>query len=277
MDIKTMKRAAKAAAREAGTSYQQELNRLAGGAGFTHWGALVAAQPNPSFGYRYNPLDEQNARDLQQARNDRVHVLYVAEDHRIAVSHVIGMANSVVLLPPADMAAERRMIARPTATAVIDDGLMRDWKDMRRIKMDEIANMASGSVVYAEQMRWEYVTAATLAGIILVGAIIPEHAGTWPKEDDPFLTLFIPTQVDTSQQVYSKEDQEVIYATTAVKYVLPRNGSETVSLIEDEVGTTTIRRFSGRSTASRANPGFLTIGDYVRPGDIAKRIKERKG
>jgi hypothetical protein len=277
MDIKTMKNAAKAAARAKGTSHQEELNHLARVAGFTHWGALVAAQPNPSFGYRYNPQDQQNARDLQQARNDNVHILYVAEDRRIAIGHVIGMANSTAMLPTPKQAQDR-LIARPPAAAVVEGDLTRDWKDMPTITPDGIAEMPRGAVVYVERLEWRHVQVAHGTGVILVGAVTPDMTDGWPEGGgNEFLTLFIPTQDDGQiGRIYSKEDQEVIYATTAVKYVLPERDGNIVSLRQGEVGATTIRRRSGRPSASRSNPNSLWADDYVRPGDIAKRAKSAK-
>lgn len=43
MDVDTLKRTAKAAARANGTSYQTELNIIARSHGHTHWGALASA------------------------------------------------------------------------------------------------------------------------------------------------------------------------------------------------------------------------------------------
>jgi type IV secretion system protein VirD4 len=78
-------------------------------------------------------------------------------------------------------------------------------------------------------------------------------------------------------KIYSKEDQQIIYATTAVKYVLPQNDEGTISLIQKMVGSTTIKRSSfsksrgadmkewGKSNESIA----LEKVDFIRPGDIS--------
>jgi type IV secretion system protein VirD4 len=78
-------------------------------------------------------------------------------------------------------------------------------------------------------------------------------------------------------KIYSKEDQQIIYATTAVKYVLPQNDEGTISLIQKMVGSTTIKRSSfsrsrgadmkewGKSNESVA----LEKVDFIRPGDIS--------
>lgn len=266
MDIRTMKNDARSASRSGSTSYQEELNRIARAAGFTHWGSLLAAQPNPSFGYRYNPDDGQNARDLQQARNDSVHVLYVAEDDRIATSHVIGMANSIALLPTAEQ-AQGHLVARPPAIAVLDEGLSRDWKDMRKVTCKGIADLPRGAVVHVERLQWRHVEAARGTGVILIGAVGQGMAGNWPRgAETSFLTLFIPTQ-DTGQlgRIYSREEQEIIYATTMVQYVLPSRDVPTVGLVPDRKGETTIRRGRDRPSATRSNPNSLWADDYVRP------------
>lgn len=78
-------------------------------------------------------------------------------------------------------------------------------------------------------------------------------------------------------KIYSKEDQQIIYATTAVKFVLPQNDEGTISLIQKMVGSTTIKRSSfsrsrgadmkewGKSNESVA----LEKVDFIRPGDIS--------
>lgn len=78
-------------------------------------------------------------------------------------------------------------------------------------------------------------------------------------------------------KIYSKEDQQIIYATTAVKYVLPQNDKDTIQLVTQMVGSTTIKRSSfsrsrgadfkefGKSNESIA----LEKVDFIRPGDIS--------
>lgn len=78
-------------------------------------------------------------------------------------------------------------------------------------------------------------------------------------------------------KLYSKEDQQIIYATTAVKYVLPQNDKDTIQLIQHMVGPTTIKRSNlskskgggfkewGKSNESQA----LEKVDFIRPGDIS--------
>lgn len=78
-------------------------------------------------------------------------------------------------------------------------------------------------------------------------------------------------------KIYSKEDQQIIYATTAVKFILPQNDEGTISLIQKMVGPTTIKR----SSMSRSKgAGFKEMGksnesvqlekvDFIRPGDIS--------
>ncbi len=78
-------------------------------------------------------------------------------------------------------------------------------------------------------------------------------------------------------KIYSKEDQQIIYATTAVKFVLPQNDEGTISLIQKMVGPTTIKRSSysrqrgadfkewGKKNESQQ----LEKVDFVRPGDIS--------
>jgi len=78
-------------------------------------------------------------------------------------------------------------------------------------------------------------------------------------------------------KIYSKEDQQIIYATTAVKFILPQNDEGTISLIQKMVGDTTIKRSSfsksrgadmkewGKSNESVA----LEKVAFIRPGDIS--------
>lgn len=267
MDIKTMKNAARSAARRGSTSYQEELNRIARAAGFTHWGSLLAAQPQPSLGYRYNPHDVQNARDLQRARTDGVHVLYFASTWEMAAGHVLGMANSASLLPTAEQ-AQGRLIPRPPAIALVDEDPSYDWGVMPRVSCDGIADMPGGSVVYAERLLWRHVEAARNTGVTLIGGTTTEmDAGRdWPVDaEDFFLTLVVPDQ-DTGQldRIYSREDQEIIHATTAMKYVLPRRNVPAAGLAQDQTGATTIRRRSDRPSTTRSNPNSIWADDYAR-------------
>lgn len=78
-------------------------------------------------------------------------------------------------------------------------------------------------------------------------------------------------------KIYSKEDQQIIYATTAVKFILPQNDEGTISLIQKMVGPTTIKR----SNFSKSKGGdFKEWGksnestqlekvDFIRAGDIS--------
>lgn len=78
-------------------------------------------------------------------------------------------------------------------------------------------------------------------------------------------------------KIYSKEDQQIIYATTAVKFVLPQNDEGTITLIQKMVGDTTIKRSSfsksrgadfkewGKKNESIA----LEKVAFIRPGDIS--------
>ena len=78
-------------------------------------------------------------------------------------------------------------------------------------------------------------------------------------------------------KLYSAEDKQIIYSTTAVKYILPQNDKDTVKLVQDMVGPTTIKRFS----SSRSKGGdFKEWGksnqstniekvDFIRAGDVS--------
>ena len=77
-------------------------------------------------------------------------------------------------------------------------------------------------------------------------------------------------------KLYSKEDQQIIYATTGVKYILPQNDKDTIKLVQDMVGPTTIKR----SNFSRSRGDFKQFGksnesmslekvDFIRAGDIS--------
>lgn len=78
-------------------------------------------------------------------------------------------------------------------------------------------------------------------------------------------------------KLYSKEDQQIIYATTAVKYILPQNDKDTIKLVQEMVGPTTIRR---RSNSKTRGGDFKEWGksnestsiekvDFIRSGDIS--------
>ena len=78
-------------------------------------------------------------------------------------------------------------------------------------------------------------------------------------------------------KLYSKEDQQIIYATTAVKYILPQNDKDTIKLVQEMVGPTTIKR-SNRSRTRGADvkewgksneQTNLEKVDFIRPGDIS--------
>lgn len=78
-------------------------------------------------------------------------------------------------------------------------------------------------------------------------------------------------------KLYSKEDQQIIYATTAVKYILPQNDKDTIQLVSQMVGPTTIRK-SSRSRSrggdfkewGKSNESIgLEKADFIRPGDVS--------
>ena len=78
-------------------------------------------------------------------------------------------------------------------------------------------------------------------------------------------------------KLYSKEDQQIIYATTAIKYILPQNDKDTIKLVQDMVGPTTIKRSSSSKTKGGDFKEFgksnestnLEKVDFIRPGDIS--------
>jgi hypothetical protein len=243
MDINAMKRAAKLAARKNGTSHGAELNTIAKAQGFTHWGALIAAQPKPGFGYRYHPTDHINACDLERARRLGNHIVYIADDIEVAIGYVINMANTVSKLMPKDTAKSKGFIAKPDRMAVLEDNISRNWRDMPQITSREISQATANTVVFVERLSADLIS-ATPKGVTLIGACINSDVATWHNNALARLeVLIIPTQ-DTLQigKIYSKEDQAIIYATTSLKYVQPQNDAETVRLIERMVSPTNIKQ-----------------------------------
>ena len=117
--------------------------------------------------------------------------------------------------------------------AVLDESLSRDWGNIRRITSAEISSMKPGSVVFCETVTQAHIKAAP-KGVMLIGAVAGDDIIKWRSKNDlPIQTLIFPTQ-DTSSinRKYSKEEQEIIYATTAIKYILPRDKEETIKLVE---------------------------------------------
>lgn len=218
MDIHAMKRAAKKASRKNGTSHGFELNAQAHAAGFTHWGALITAQPKPSFHYRYFPGDHKNAHDLESARRDGNHIVYVADDIEEAIAHVVAMANTCAKLPPKDIAKAQEVIAAPDAIFVLDEDMSRDWGPMPRIQANDLIHAPAGAVIFVEKIAEEHVTSAP-KGVMLIGAGAVGGAASWNEKSlQRFRTLVIPKQ-DFSQmgQPYSKEDQEIIDVTISLE------------------------------------------------------------
>lgn len=78
-------------------------------------------------------------------------------------------------------------------------------------------------------------------------------------------------------KIYSKEDEQIIYATTAVKYILPQNDKDTVKLVQDMVGSTTLKRSDSSKTKGgdfkewgKSNESSkLERVDFIRSGDIS--------
>ena len=78
-------------------------------------------------------------------------------------------------------------------------------------------------------------------------------------------------------KLYSKEDQQIIYATTAIKYILPQNDKDTIKLVQEMVGSTTLKRADSSKTvggdykewgkSNKSNK--LEKVDFIRPGDIS--------
>lgn len=78
-------------------------------------------------------------------------------------------------------------------------------------------------------------------------------------------------------KIYSKEDQQIIYATTAVKIILPQNDKDTIKLVQEMVGPTTLKRESASRTSGgdfkewgkRNISNNMEKVDFIRPGDIS--------
>ncbi len=242
MDINTMKHAAKKAARAGGTSYQAELNRIAAAQGYTHWGAILEAQPRSSLHYRWNPSDEQNARDLQDARQDHVNIVYVADKAFDAVAHVAGMARTLDILPPPSTPRMPRLIEAPSEVVLLDGAVTREWRGLRRVSRQNIGTLPSGAVVIAERLEPDDVLAASKPNVILIGATTLDDIRTWPQAyRNRLMGLVIPEQsVQQIGKLYAREDHSLIYDTLAVKHVLPITG-------DGDVGRTTITRSQSSS------------------------------
>ena len=218
MDIHAMKRAAKKASRQNGTSHGSELNAQAHAAGFTHWGALIAAQPKPSFHYRYFPGDHENAHDLESARRDGNHIVYVAEDIEHAIAHVVAMANTCAKLPPKDIAKAQEVIAAPDPIFVLDEGASRDWSSIPPIQANDFMRAPAGAAIFIEKITEEHVTSAP-KGVMLIGAGKVGGAASWNEKSlQRFRTLIIPKQ-DFSQitKPYSKRDKDIIDMTISLE------------------------------------------------------------
>lgn len=215
--IKKLKKQARLRAIANGTSHQSELNAIAREMGHAAWGALQRFLSGHSTtletsSIQLKPLidDDQELSDLidayQAARKARGHLVVVRSTHE-EEDHSIGLLWQH-----------------------LDDGLC----DSRLEGIAFTPFLDQGGVAMQEAESHEQTL---VAGSGVMKRTI--NHGNFVVHD-PQQTLH---QMNT---LYSKRDQSIIYATTAVKYLPPQNDGPTVQLDRNAVGFTTIRRSSHR-------------------------------
>lgn len=242
--IKFHRKAARARVNASGNSHQAELNAIARENGHAAWGSFQAA--------------------LKAAMT--------AEDNAFSKADLIG---------PDDEAIEIAALADAFESAKKDGGHLVILRATHALELEAIALLAGpkgaaqahrlDGASFAETLTHENVAEAYAAGLTLV-------AGSAGMQCRATTGNFVVTNPDQplweGAALYSKRDQQIIYATTAVNYVLPQNGGETVEMLRGKVGATTIRKVS-RSVSRNTVFQSVDVGDVDIRFDWNKPINQR--
>lgn len=223
MTIRHYKRQARLRASANGTSLQAELNAIARENGHVAWGEFQAA--------------------LKKAIQPKA-------------DNVINMADFIL---PDDEAIEIEALVDAFEAARDKAGHLIVLRAERSLEIAAIAllkgpkgqaqaNRLAGAS-FMEALTTDNMAAAQNAGLTLIAG-----SGDMPRDTTSgnFIVHDPEQPLRNGQGVYSKRDQQIIYATTAVKYILPQNDAETIKLIQRKVGATTIKR----TTKMDANPAM---------------------
>ena len=216
MTIRHHKRQARLRAAANGTSLQSELNAIARENGHVAWGDFQAALKAINPARNGNAFDKT---DYMRPDDEMIEVEALADAFEAAMNkgghlvvlratHALELEAIALLAGPKGQAHAHKLIGATFVDALTADNIAEaETADLTLIagSGDMPRDTASGNFI--------------------------AHAPDQPLRN--------------GQALYSKRDQQVIYATTAIKYVLPQNDVETIRLIQDAVGPTTIRRSTG--------------------------------
>lgn len=254
-DIRRLKKQARLRAAANGTSHQAELNAIARQMGHVSWGALMASlatmdpvdvvrRPYPTP--RVAPphmlaamTPEQRAYDAELER--RRYDLLPLEDPEGELDDLIDAYQA------ARRAGGHLVVLRPTPG--------------REEKVIELLWTHRTEGPYDPRLEGMSITPSLDQGSVSVqeanshGWTLVAGSGRMPRDADhgQFVVRFGDEKLSQINALYSRRDQEIIYATTAVKHLLPRNEDEAVELARGSAGATTIIRQSRTKTTRRAS------------------------
>lgn len=196
-----------------GKSLQTELNAIARENGHAAWGDFQAALKAT------NPARDENAFD------------------------------KIDFMRPDDEAIEVEALADAFEAARGKGGHLVVLRATHTLELEAIALLAGlngqahahrlAGASFVEALTSDNIAEARAGGLTLIAG-----SGHMPRDTTSgnFIAHATDQPLRNGQALYSKRDQQVIYATTAVKYILPQNDAETIRLIQGAVGATTIRR-----------------------------------
>jgi hypothetical protein len=226
MTIRHHKRQARLRAAANGTTHQAELNAIAREHGHVSWGGLQAALSSNRF-----DKDALLRREVDERLLELVDAYDAAR----------GAGGHLVVLR-ADRDEE--------ASAILS---------LRHALDDEAHRDRLVGIAFAERLTLEAIAGAASRSQTLVAssdgmARTTSHGQFIAYDPDDVLTA--------GGSLVSRRDQETIYATTDVRYVLPRNREEAERMLRGDIGSTTIVR----TTASRRRIVGDTAFDSVDDG-----------
>lgn len=243
-DIRRLKKQARLRAAANGTSHQAELNAIARGMGHVSWGALMASLAT------IDPAEVMRRS-------------YPAP--RVAPPHMLASMTTEERAYDAELERQRYDMLP------IEDpeGELRDLIDAYQAARRTGGHLVVLRPTHAREEKviellWMYRSEGPaderLDGIAFTpflddGGVAIEHANSHgdtlvagsrgmrrSTNSGQFVVHDAQEQLSQINALYSRRDQEIIYATTSVKYLLPRNDDATVELIRRTVGPTTVRR-----------------------------------
>ena len=213
MTIRHHKRQARLRAAASGNSLQTELNAIARENGHAVWGDFQAALKATSPAKVDNNLEKVN--------------FMRPSDEEIEVEALVDAFEA----------------ARESGGHLV---VLRATPELEERALSLL--LGEGSVPHAHRLAMarpvDALTSTNMAKAQAAGNTLIAGSGNMPRDTSHgnFIAHAPDQPLRNGQGLVSERDQQVMHATTAVKYILPQNDVETIRPIQGAVGATTIRR-----------------------------------